>query len=265
MGPIKTLIHVHTDYSFDSNTSVEELAAYAEREGIGCIAVTDHDTINGARALARIATCRVIIGEEITTRDGHLIGLFLTHHVEPGMSARATAQAIRAQGGLVLAPHPFVRVLGCALGDVAWEIADLIDAVEVCNAQNLLQRPNRDADRFADLFDLPKYAGTDSHMSKSISPCHQMISAFDGPEGFLRSLRGAELVTGRHPLWYFAHAGVPDGPIPCRTVHAARVRRQLRPDCRSPAVARNGRTAARLEYRCGWRPRESDQRSGGST
>ncbi len=207
MGLIKTLIHVHTDYSFDSNISPEALARFAEREGFGCIAVTDHDTIEGARRVEAVSDVKVIVGEEITTRDGHLIGLFLKRRVEPGRSAKDTATAIREQGGLVLVPHPFVRFMGCGLCEHAWEIAGLIDAVEVCNAQSILARPNREADRFADRLGLPKYAGVDTHMIESIAPCYQLMPDFTGPVDFLASLRSARLIGGRHPLWYFFAAG----------------------------------------------------------
>ncbi len=206
MGLIKTLIHVHTNYSFDANTSPEELARFAEREDIGCVAVTDHDTIEGAKHLAGIADFKVIIGSEITTQDGDVIGLFLRQRIEAGMSARETALAIRAQGGLVLVPHPFIKVFGCGLRDAVWQIDDLIDAVEVCNAQNIYSLPDREAARFAEFLDLPMYAGADTHVSASIAPCHQLMRDFSGPADFLDAMRSAELSFGRHPLWYFAAA-----------------------------------------------------------
>ncbi len=207
MGPVKTLIHIHTNYSFDGNTAPEALARYAKRKGIGCIAVTDHDTIEGAKHLAAITDVKVIIGSEITTRDGDLIGLFLEQGISPGMSARDTALAIREQGGLVLLPHPFIKLFGCGLGKSAWRIAELIDAVEVCNAQNIVAIPDRKADRFADKLGLAKYVGADSHVDASIAPCSQLMRDFTTPADFLDSLRAAELRPGRHPLWYFAAAG----------------------------------------------------------
>lgn len=207
MGLTKTLIHIHTNYSFDSNTAPEALARFAERENIGCIAVTDHDTIEGARHLAAITDVKVIIGSEITTRDGDLIGLFLERRIDPGMSARDTAQAIREQGGLVLLPHPFIKLFGCGLGRTSWQIADLIDAVEVCNSQNIVAIPDRQAERFADRLRLAKFVGADSHMDGSIAPGYQLMGDFTTPADFLDALRQAEPKPGRHPLWYFAAAG----------------------------------------------------------
>ncbi len=206
MRRLKTLIHIHTDYSPDSNISPESLVAVAERQGIGCVAVTDHDTIDGALHVRDITDIQVIIGEEVTTRDGDMIGLFLHAPVRPGMSARDTAVAIREQGGLVFVPHPFLRMLGCGLGEKTHEIADLVDAVEVNNAQNLLSRPDRMADRLADQLGLPKYVGADSHMDSSIAPCFQTMRDFSGPADFLDALRDARRYPGRHPLHYFAES-----------------------------------------------------------
>ena len=207
MRRVKTLIHLHTDYSYDSDISLDILVHFLSTENIGCIAVTDHDTIEGARRLRHLTDATVIVGEEVSTRDGHLIGLFLRERVRPGMPARDTAIAIRGQGGLVLLPHPFVRALSCGLGAASWEILDLVDAVEVNNAQNVLRRPDRAAERFAGVVGLPGYVGADSHMATSIAPCYQIMPAFDGPAEFLKSLRSAELCPGRHPLGFFVATG----------------------------------------------------------
>ncbi|UCE59501.1 MAG: PHP domain-containing protein, partial [Phycisphaerales bacterium] len=203
MNRIKTLIHTHTDYSYDSNISLQTLARFAESERFGCLAVTDHDTIEGALRLRSMTDAKVIVGEEITTRDGHLIGLFLKERIPPDMSAHETVRAIRAQGGLVFLPHPFVKMFGCGVGKLAWELADVVDAVEVNNAQNLRRIPEQRAHDLADQFNLPAYVGSDCHIASSIAPCYQVMPDFDGPAEFLESLRVAELTEGHHPLGYF--------------------------------------------------------------
>ncbi|NLX21456.1 MAG: PHP domain-containing protein [Phycisphaerae bacterium] len=208
MRLLKTVFHVHTDFSDDSNNAVEHLLDCAHRWGIDCLAVTDHDTIEGAQALAAAAgpRPRVIVGEEISTHDGHLIGLFLNEHVGPGRSARETAKAIRQQGGLVVVPHPFNSIFGCGLRSTTHDLLDLIDAVEVANAQNFSPLPNRRARQFAHRHHLPALVGVDSHHRHSVHTCYQHIPEFDGPESFLAALRHAQLVPGRHTLGYFARS-----------------------------------------------------------
>jgi predicted metal-dependent phosphoesterase TrpH len=204
MGSVKTLIHVHTDYSLDSNLSLEALAWSVANERIGCIAITDHDTIDGALRFRSMTDALVIVGEEITTRDGHLIGLYLHERIPPGMSARATALAIRAQGGLVFVPHPFVRFYGCGLRDRLAEVTDLIDAVEINNAQNILRRPDRQAERYAEHAGCVRYVGADTHRVGTIAPCYQYLRHFDGPHEFLPALAAARLVPGYHSPRYLA-------------------------------------------------------------
>ncbi|GMU23012.1 MAG: hypothetical protein AMXMBFR13_30960 [Phycisphaerae bacterium] len=207
---LKTVFHVHTDYSFDCDTSVEALLAEAQAKGVGCLTVTDHDTIEGARAAVTAAAgtgIKVIVGQEISTAQGHLIGLFLHEPIEPWLPARRTAELIRRQGGLVVVPHPFNRMFGCSLREAVHDILDLTDVVEVCNSQNLLSGPNRRAMEFAREAGLPALVGVDSHQPGHLDSCHQFIEPFHTPREFLESVRRAHYIEGRHGLGYFAKVG----------------------------------------------------------
>ena len=137
-------LHMHTNCS-DGWPSPSELVAHViARTDLRVIAVTDHDTLEGAlRASERAAKSggiEVVIGEEVSSRDGHILGLFLERRVRPGMSAAATLHAIHDQGGLAIAPHPFWRTQrrasnGGVVHGVGWLAAELeFDAIEVENA-----------------------------------------------------------------------------------------------------------------------------------
>ncbi len=209
MQRIKTAIHLHTNYSFDSNRSPRALLDQASREGVGCVAITDHDAIDGAleaRALAGPGV-RVIVGEEISTTEGHLIGLFLKRFIEPGMSPEETVAAIREQGGLVFAPHPFATLCDNSLGRAVERLSDRLDAVEVFNAQNVLTWQDRAAARFASAAGLTPYVGIDGHLTGPLAPAYQLLPEFDGPRGFLAALRQAEFVSRRFGPGYFARMG----------------------------------------------------------
>lgn len=203
MGWLKTVIHVHTHYSPDSNLSPAELVAAAAREGIDCLAVTDHDEIRGAFEVQQVGGVRVIVGQEISTRDGHLIGLFLRERIPPGLSAERTCERIHAQGGLVLAPHPFSRLCSHSLQGAAYRLAGWLDAVEVLNAQHPLVWDDAYAARFARRHGLAVYVGADAHLRGRIGPAYQVMPPFEGPGGFLAALRGARLCRGRYGPRYW--------------------------------------------------------------
>jgi predicted metal-dependent phosphoesterase TrpH len=133
-------LHVHTTWSDGAQRPEAVVAAASGR--VDVIAVTDHDEIRGALA-ARDYACRqpylgvdVIVGEEISTLNGHLLGLYLEERVPPGLTALRTIELIRSQGGLAVAAHPFHPVRGRARGhrSIGQLVPDLpLDAIEVVN------------------------------------------------------------------------------------------------------------------------------------
>lgn len=207
MGRLKTVIHLHSDYSFDSNSSPRSILKAARREGVDCVALTDHDEIAGAIALQALGGVRVIIGEEISSAAGHIIGLFLHERVSPGMSATDTLNAIHDQGGVALAPHPFCTLCEGSLGENLESLADRLDAIEVHNAQNLLPWQDRQAADFATQHEVTGYVGSDGHIRGRIAPAFQIMEDFSSPEEFLMSLRSARLIRGRFGPLYFLQMG----------------------------------------------------------
>jgi predicted metal-dependent phosphoesterase TrpH len=203
----KTVIHIHTNYSFDANTSPDELLATARAQNVECLVITDHDEIEGARAVRERGEIDVVIGEEVSSRDGHILGLFLHKRIDPGMSAEDTARAIKDQGGLVMAPHPFTVLCDDSLHAATERLLPWLDGIEICNAQDLLPWENNRARRFADEHGLLHFVGADTHIRGYLDTCYQMMPAFDGPETFLDALRNAELFPGRFPIGYFARMG----------------------------------------------------------
>ncbi|MBA3365076.1 MAG: glycosyltransferase [Actinobacteria bacterium] len=191
-------LHMHTSWSWDCSTNVDELLDHAEAEGLGAIAITDHNAFGGALEAIELARGRpltVIPGEEVKTdRHGEVIGLFLSSEIPRGMSFADTIQAIRGQGGLVYLPHPFDRMH--AVPDAATlhrHLAD-IDVFEVYNAKLLFDANNDEALRFARKYNLTMGAGSDAHVLQGIGTGALRMRAFEGPEEFLMSLRSAEIL-----------------------------------------------------------------------
>jgi len=199
-------LHMHTEWSHDCSIPVPDLLDHAEAIGLGAIAVTDHNRFGGALEAAELARDRaltVIPGEEVKTEgQGEVIGLFLEEEIPRGLPFADTIAAIRAQGGLVYLPHPFDRLH--AIPDprtLHRNLAD-IDVFEVYNARLLRESFNAEALRFARKYDLTMGAGSDAHVLPGVGTGAVRMRAFNGPEEFLVSLSGAEVLRRPKSLVY---------------------------------------------------------------
>jgi predicted metal-dependent phosphoesterase TrpH len=183
-------LHVHTCYSPDSLTPPEALWFWARRRGLDALAITDHNTIAGALALAQEAPLTVIVGEEIRTTAGEIIGLFLRQEIPAGLTPRETVARIHAQGGLVYIPHPRDRWRrSSALAQEAlWEIIAEVDILEVWNARVTFAQDNREALALAQEYGLLRGAGSDAHQGHEIGQAYVELPPFHDAPTFLRSL-----------------------------------------------------------------------------
>ncbi|HEY1281558.1 MAG TPA: PHP-associated domain-containing protein [Acidimicrobiales bacterium] len=198
-GWVRVDFHSHTMWSGDSTTTPEEIEDAVVESGIDVLCVTDHNSIRGAETLAAQLPCRVVVGEELRTHAGEIIGLFLTEHVPFGISPREAAERIRAQGGLVYVPHPYDPMRRNLAEPALEELADagLLDAVEVFNAKTSLAHLNDRAAAFAVARGVPGGAGSDAHVPEAVGAAYVEMPDFDGPASFLRSLREGAVV-GHH-------------------------------------------------------------------
>jgi predicted metal-dependent phosphoesterase TrpH len=194
---VRVDMHMHTEYSRDSRQSLSVFAAAAERAGLNVVCVTDHDTVEGALRLREMNTpLRVIVGEEIYTRDGELIGLFLDRAVPPGLPLEESIARIREQGGIAYVPHPFSRNrLRHVRRSVLERAVPLLDAIEVFNAREAFAADNARALAFAVRHGLPGGAGSDAHRPNEIGRAYVEIPDFTTRDEFLVALK-AGLVSG---------------------------------------------------------------------
>jgi hypothetical protein len=199
-------LHMHTSWSHDCSIDATELVDHAEAEGLGAIAVTDHNVFGGALEAADYARGRdliVIRGEEVKTADqGEVIGLFLEQEIPRGMSFAETVAAIRSQGGLVYVPHPFDRLHAIPDPRTLHRNIAEIDVLEVYNARLLFEAFNDEALRFARKYNLTMGAGSDAHVLQGVGTGALQMRAFRDPEEFMISLRSADVLRRPKSLAY---------------------------------------------------------------
>ncbi len=198
-GWVRVDLHSHTMWSGDSTTTPDELERAVIESGIDVLCITDHNAIKGAQQLADRLPCRVIVGEELRTHAGEIIGLFLVERVPVGVPPAEAARLIRDQGGVVYIPHPFDPMRrNLAQGSLDALVAEgLVDAIEVVNAKTSLASLNRRASEYATMHGLLAGAGSDAHVPLALGAAYVEMPDFDGPQAFLAGLASAVCV-GHH-------------------------------------------------------------------
>ena len=230
-------LHSHSSASFDSLADPRKMMAKAVRLGLTHLAITDHERIDGALRAAELAPpgLQLIVGEEVRTADGDMLGHVLTEVVPPGMSAAETAAAIRDQGGVAGLPHPFdgFRSSGGSLAGEAEqkleELATIVDYVEAHNAR-AYRDANPLAGAFAERHGLPGVASSDAHSLTEVGVASTVLPGpFTTARELLALLPHAQITPGRAS--YYVRLWTPLAKL----VNRAKGNGRVRPS--SPEVA----------------------------
>jgi len=180
-------LHIHSKYSDDGVLDPEEIVRVARERDLDGIAITDHNTIRGGQEAKKYETkdFKVITGAEIMTDKGEITGLFLSKEVKSRCFQDAIAE-IKAQGGIVVVPHPFDRLRHSRFC-ITSEYADLVDAIEGFNSRCVLQRYNTKALEFAAEHNLSVVGGSDAHYANEIGLGGVIIHSDDVRKAILQS------------------------------------------------------------------------------
>jgi len=190
---VRVDLHLHSRYSHDSSTSLDALIARARECGLDRIALTDHNTVEGALKLATMAPELAIVGEEAKTREGEVIGLFIKRRVPPYLRPEEAMDLIHEMGGLVYVPHPLDRNRAHYSGSRLVELAPRIDIIEVYNPWAEAPANKAAADLAAELGKVTA-SGSDSHGVIEMGRSWMEMEEFDGPDDFLEKLAHAKHV-----------------------------------------------------------------------
>ena|SRR5690349_2002250 len=192
-------MHVHSSASFDCETDPKVVARECLRLGLNPVVLTDHDSIEGAQALVD-AGVPTIIGQEVTTAEGEMIGLFLTQRVPAGLSPDAAIESIHEQGGLVYLEHPY-DMRRRRLSDAALDrLQSQIDVVEVYNARAGNEANRRAAD-LCSVLGCAAGAGSDAHTPSEIGRAYVELEPFAGARDFLVKVRSGRVVGPASRNW----------------------------------------------------------------
>lgn len=199
----KVDLHSHTIYSKDCLTPTAALLARARAVGLDKIAITEHNRLDGALAAKRLDPNLVIVGEEIMTTHGEIIGYFLTEEVPRGLSPQETIRRLRDQGAAITIPHPLdsLRRSAMRLPNVL-AVIDEVDGLEVLNARCVRPQDNAAAAQLARQHGKLITAGSDAHTLYEVGRCYTALPPFtDDAASFLTALKAAQPGGMISPFW----------------------------------------------------------------
>jgi hypothetical protein len=200
-------LHVHTNFSKDGESSVEAILRAAEVAGLDAIAITDHDSVDGARkALASETSVLVIPGIEVTTKQGHLLVLGVTELIPAGLDVVDTVEIARKMGALLILPHPY-HVWRHGVARRKKIGMNVVDAIETFNSRYIVGSANRKAARIAERLGKPCVAGSDAHHARFVGFGRTFVEADRTVPSILAAIRAGKVTCGgkQTPLRTYTH------------------------------------------------------------
>lgn len=194
--------HTHTFASHDSLSTPETFIRGVRHRKLDRVVVTDHNTITGAQKLQALAPELIIVGEEIMTSQGEILGIFVNREVPGGLDPLETIRRLREQGAFISVSHPFDHLRSGAWElEPLMEIRSLVDAIETFNARCMLPGANHEAADFAIKNSLAGTAGSDAHAPIELGAARMILPDFSTPEELRKVINFGRLSARRSPFW----------------------------------------------------------------
>lgn len=170
--------HIHSIHSGDATSTPAQIIKRSQEIGLDAIAIADHNTLKGSQAALKLAekldNFLVIPAMEVSTSKGHVVALGITEEVQKGNSPEQTIEDIRAQGGIAIIPHPFVRYRE-GLCDYVEDLD--MDAIETLNSRYIFGYSNWRAKKLAEKRGIPQIGSSDAHFPGAIGSCVTELEA----------------------------------------------------------------------------------------
>ncbi len=199
-------LHAHTLWSKDCLMPFDKIIRLCKQRGIDRIAITDHNTADGALAMQKLAPDLVLVGEEIMTTQGEILAYFVQESVPAELSPDETIRRLRDQGAVISVSHPFDQLRkGAWREEDLLKIIDQVDAIEIFNARCTFASDNEKAIEFAQRHNLIGTVGSDAHTTLEYGRAMTRLQPFEGPSDFLVALHNAEYIQRLSP--FYVHLG----------------------------------------------------------
>lgn len=184
---IRIDLHTHSKASPDGSLSLDDYQAKLTSGKLNCIAITDHDRIDFAMKAQATLGSAIIVGQEITSSEGEIIGLYLTEAIPAGLSALETAEQIHKQGGLVYIPHPFETVRKGIRLETLDAIAKHVNIIETYNGRSMQNR-GQQAVKWASKHHGAMASSSDAHGNLGWGKTYTILSALPQRQTLLQLL-----------------------------------------------------------------------------
>ncbi|HSX09438.1 MAG TPA: PHP-associated domain-containing protein, partial [Candidatus Saccharimonadales bacterium] len=196
-------LHTHSIISQDGGITASQYEKILASGELDCLAITDHNETSFARIMQKKLGDRIIIGEEIATKQGEIIGLYLTETIPGGISIDEAIASIKHQGGIVYVPHPFEKFRKGLQAHVMTRIAADIDIVEVFNGRGRFRGKPDMAVQFAQKNSIPQAASSDAHGVKGLGYASCELTEFPNRQTLTDLLTSAILDKTYAPFYTF--------------------------------------------------------------
>ena len=195
--------HIHSIYSGDSTITPLQIVERSRKIGLDAIAIADHNTMKGSKVALKLSekleNFLVIPAIEVSTTNGHIVALGIKKEVKKGKTPEQTIEEIRSQGGIAIAPHPFVRYRE-GLCDYVMDLD--VDAIETLNSRYIFGYSNWRAKKLAIKKGIPQIGASDAHFLGAIGSCVTEVEADLTTESIIKGILSGktEVYGDRTPL-----------------------------------------------------------------